>query len=78
MNMIEKDITTVESGFILHGVNCQRTMGSGVAKAIRAKWPKLYKEYKNTIPMLGKVQLIHINADLWVINCFTQEYYGSK
>ena len=26
-----------------HGCNCQSTMGSGVAKAVRAKWPVMYE-----------------------------------
>jgi O-acetyl-ADP-ribose deacetylase (regulator of RNase III) len=31
---------------ICHQVNCQGVMNSGVAKAIRQKWPKVYTEYK--------------------------------
>ena len=31
---------------ICHQVNCQGAMNSGVAKAIRQKWPKVYTEYK--------------------------------
>jgi O-acetyl-ADP-ribose deacetylase (regulator of RNase III) len=27
-----------------HGCNCQSTMGSGVAKAVRAKYPEMYHE----------------------------------
>jgi len=30
---------------ICHQVNCQGAMNSGVAKAIRQKWPKVYTEY---------------------------------
>ena len=31
---------------ICHQVNCQGAMNSGVAKAIRNRWPKVYTEYK--------------------------------
>ena len=31
---------------ICHQVNCQGAMNSGVAKAIRQKWPQVYTEYK--------------------------------
>ena len=31
---------------ICHQVNCQGAMNSGVAKAIREKWPVVYKVYK--------------------------------
>ena len=32
---------------ICHQVNCKGVMNSGVAKAIRIKWPEVYYEYKN-------------------------------
>ena len=32
---------------ICHQVNCQGAMNSGVAKAIRQKWPEVYTEYRN-------------------------------
>ncbi len=31
--------------FIIHGVNCQGVMGSGVAKALRDRWPDVYDDY---------------------------------
>jgi hypothetical protein len=40
-----KDITTVTRGIIGHGVNCQGAMGSGVALAIKTKWPDIYDSY---------------------------------
>ena len=33
---------------IAHQVNCQGKMGSGVAKVIRDKYPKVYETYLNT------------------------------
>ena len=33
--------------YICHQVNCQGAMNSGIAKAIREKWPVVYKEYQN-------------------------------
>lgn len=32
--------------YICHQVNCQGAMNSGVAKAIREKWPIVYHDYK--------------------------------
>ena len=34
--------------YLLNEVNCQGKMGSGVAKAIRDKYPKVYETYLNT------------------------------
>lgn len=79
MKIVHKDITTVTHGVIPHGVNCQGVMGSGVAKAIKEKWPEIYNQFKNGgtgKKMLGEVQYSHVGKSLWVLNCFTQEYYG--
>ena len=54
-------------------------MGAGVALAIKTKWPKVYEEYLK-VPigpdMLGSIQPVELDEDLYVVNCFTQEYYG--
>lgn len=80
MNYITKDITTVKSpAVIMHGVNCQMRMGSGVAKALYEKWPSVRDEYLTLQPSevsLGMVQPVKIDKFLWVLNCFTQEHYG--
>ena len=34
-----------EHAIIVHGVNCQGKMNSGVAKAIREAFPVVYEEY---------------------------------
>jgi O-acetyl-ADP-ribose deacetylase (regulator of RNase III) len=79
MEFIKSDITLINRGIIAHGVNCQRTMGSGVAKAIKDKWPVVYEEYMK-YPKgrenLGKVNFVPVTANIWVANCFTQIYYG--
>lgn len=81
INYIHKDITTVGVGVIAHGVNCQGRMASGVAKAIRDKWPKVYESYAS-LPtgktMLGVCQLVNVGEqdELFVANCFTQLFYG--
>ena len=81
MKYVNQDITSVTSGIICHGVNCQGVMGSGVAKAIRNKWPDVYKAYKQQPTggdMLGVCHTICVQdePELIVANCYTQEYYG--
>jgi O-acetyl-ADP-ribose deacetylase (regulator of RNase III) len=74
----KKDITTVTApGIIAHGVNCQNTMGSGVAKALYTKWPLVKKEYHEYgSQCLGDVQVVQVELGLVVANCFTQKHYG--
>jgi len=74
------DVTTVTAGTVLHGVNCSgRAMNSGVAKAIRNKWPEVYEDFikcGSGKQMLGAFSPVKINDDLTVGNCYTQEFYG--
>ncbi len=78
LKYIKKDITTVTEGTIAHGVNCQKVMGSGVAKALYTKWPHVKAKYlENHKNILGKVQWVRLNEGLWLTNCYTQQYFGS-
>lgn len=63
------NLLNVTSGVIAHGVNCQGVMGSGVAKAIREKYPHVFDAYLkdvnswkegfgSTKGQLGRVQFI--------------------
>jgi len=70
------DITKITSGIIAHGVNCQRVMGSGVAKALYTKWSRVRSEYMNIEPVIGSYHTVVINENLIVCNCYTQEFYG--
>lgn len=42
---IKGDIRDTPIKNIAHGVNCQGVMGSGVARALFEKWPKVREEY---------------------------------
>lgn len=78
---IKKDVTTVDVGIVAHGVNCQHAMGSGVAKAIREKWPQVYEGYMSSPKgksMLGTAWLVNLNDKLYIANCYTQEFYGRE
>lgn len=80
MEYIQGDITLETSGLIIHGVNCQKAMGSGVALAIKTRWPIIYEEYMKHPQgkkALGTVQYIRIDSDLVIANCWTQEYFGN-
>ncbi len=80
MRYVNKDITTVETGIIAHGVNCQGRMGAGVALALKTKWPKVYEIYMKQPTghdMLGTSNIFPVAENLHVANCYTQEYYGS-
>ena len=70
--------------YICHQVNCQGKMNSGVAKAIRGKWPIVYESYLAkyneiiriassalTMPvslMLGTIQIVGLWEDYYKTN----------
>lgn len=80
-----EDITTTSCKAIAHGVNCQGKMNSGVAKAIREKWPQAYEFYMahyelctkdgHNKYLLGSVAPA-ICGDKIIGNLLTQEFYG--
>lgn len=83
---IKRDITKETEGLIIHGVNCQGVMGSGVALAIRKKWPKVYEDYMKVCKiinhpdkLLGRISFVENvgSSDLVVVNAFTQRNYGN-
>lgn len=43
---VNSDLLEAPQKYIAHGVNCQGVMGSGLALAIRNKWPSVYDNYR--------------------------------
>lgn len=73
------DITTIDSGAIAHGVNCQLAMGSGVAAVLFRKWPLVRSQYMlngSGKEMLGVADRVEVEDNIAVYNCYTQEYFG--
>ena len=73
----------MDEEYLLHQTNCCGVMGSGIAKAIRSKYPDVYKEYKqlceqnkdNKKTLLGTVQAVPSKGKV-ILNCFGQENFG--
>lgn len=87
VNIIKGDLLAATEDVICHQVNCQGVMGSGVAKAIREKWPEVYKAYHAHVlihtsdilgsDILGTNLLVPIeNHHRAIINMFAQDLYG--
>lgn len=92
IHFIKGDMLEANLDYYCHQVNCQGRMGSGIAKAIREKWPIVYTNYmamfKAVQPehfklFLGTIQFVPLYDDYYldkehkqVINMFAQETYG--
>jgi len=51
---LKQNVVEIERGIVAHGCNCQGVMGSGVAAAVRSKWPYAYETYKGICEAYGK------------------------
>lgn len=90
MKIIKGNIVDATEPIIIHQVNCQNAMGSGVAKALFEKWANVKSNYhtfcgstKTKEELLGMVQTVRVNevpnqmeGSKIVLNCFTQFNYG--
>jgi O-acetyl-ADP-ribose deacetylase (regulator of RNase III) len=85
-NLLESDCN-----IIAHGCNCFNTMGSGVARAIRAKYPEVYeidcKTTRGDRKKLGSYSYTPVydlsktpgDDNLWfVLNLYTQYNFGTE
>lgn len=81
INHIKGDLFTTEHSIIVHGVNCQGVMGSGVAGLIKKFYPKSYEEYREYYKandkrgLLGRI-LVSEENDKHIVHAFTQYSYG--
>lgn len=83
MKIIYGDILDIKEGIICQQVNCMGVMGSGLAKQIRSKHPRVYDVYvefikksEKEINNLGETLLVEVGRGLYVANLFSQFSYG--
>lgn len=85
IKIVEGDLLDSSCNLILHQVNCQGKMNSGVAKQIRKKWTKVYMKYLNTYnyavdnrDLMGQVESVCVSdcGEQHVINMYSQFNYG--
>lgn len=74
------NLLNVTEGVIIHGCNAQGVMGSGVALAIKNKYPDAYRAYKDFESKhglkLASISIRKVDTKLHIANAITQEFYG--
>lgn len=83
---IKQDIFLAETDAIVHQANCQCTMGSGIAKYIKERYPEAYaadcKTIKGDKEKLGRASVARVvtpstNTRLkYIFNLYSQFNYG--
>lgn len=80
IKVVKGNLLDAVENIIAHQVNCQKKMNSGVAKAIREKYPEVFEEYLKTKPQLGNVGFVIVANDNYtkiiVANMYAQDMYG--
>ena len=79
IKVVKGNLLDATEHIIAHQVNCQRTMNSGVAKAIKEKYPYVFEKYIKRNPQLGLVDFIYAdpdNGNQFIANMYAQDTYG--
>lgn len=83
ISIVEKNLFDSKANFLVHQVNCQGVMGSGIAKRIRDEYPVVYDEYvrfcnsfEKKYNLLGQISIVKISNKQAVCNLFGQYNYG--
>lgn len=79
------DILSQTGGVIVQQVNAQGVMGSGLAAAIREKYPQVFSVYSAAVTgmpikgaLLGEVIRVDITDELTILNIIGQLDYGQN
>lgn len=75
IRVVKGNLLDAKETIIAHQVNCQKKMNSGVAKAIREKYPVVFEQYLQTEPLLGAVYFISVDGH-YIANMYAQDMYG--
>lgn len=83
---VQGDLLEADCEMLVHGCNCHGVMGSGVALAVRTKYPKAFEDYHEFYeyvtdkpyigPLLGKVNFSEQPDGKVIANAFTQQNFG--
>lgn len=82
---IKGNIFESDADVILHQVNCQGVMGSGIAKQVKEKYPIVFEYYKSWCDdpslksgLLGQIQTVYTDntGKQAIINLFAQDKFG--
>jgi len=85
IKIVDGNLLNTKCNLILHQVNCQGKMNSGVAQQVRAKWSQVYEKFINTFnytpnneDLLGQVESICVSdyGGQHVVNLYSQLEYG--
>lgn len=73
------DLLKSDCNVIVHQVNCQGVMGSGIAKQIKETYPSVFEQYRKRYlsngAKLGEIDICNVGGDRMVVNLYSQDKY---
>lgn len=88
LKYIKGDLIKSDCDIIIHGCNCYRTMGSGIAKQIKETYPEAYdidsktmwgdKDKLGTFTHIKTKNKYFPEKDIIIVNAYTQHKYGRE
>ena len=75
VKVVEGNLLDAKEDIIAHQVNCQGVMDSGVAKAIKQKWPGCYKAYRDTLKYIREQGLNPLGEN-HMHHCWSRDLEG--
>lgn len=84
IDFVNNNLLDATENIIVHQVNCQGVMGSGIALQIKKKWPQVYTDYIKRFAgerwenksLLGSISATQIGERKYVVNLYSQLNYG--
>lgn len=80
MKALKIGLEQIDRGLVVHGCNAQGVMGSGVARALRERHPRMFHDYRKVFESeglaLGSVIWTPVHENLHIASAITQEFYG--
>ena len=78
ITIIHKDLFESDANILIHQVNTEGVMGAGIARTVKAKYPKVFEKYHKVCKsysvddLLGKVQLLDTGDGRKICNLFAE------
>lgn len=70
------NVLDIPNGIIVHGCNCQGVMGSGIAREIKERFPKVFDVYHKGPLRMGEIIPVMVTEKKWIVNAMTQFGFG--
>lgn len=77
LHYIQGNLLDSNINYICHQVNCQKVIGTGIAKQIADRWPQVKEEYQSNNATLGNISMTLVGERQAVINMYAQYNYGT-